>query len=157
SRSSFAPIRSTPPPGGLTETVTDAALPGPGEPVVLRRTYNSPDPTTGVLGAGWTPEYAASLTIAGSGDVPYRAASGQQLVLPKQPDGTFAPPGGMLSSFAEQGDGSYLLETPGGVAYRFAATGELTSISPRNRPALREIAEQLLLDAHGGKRSFGTW
>jgi RHS repeat-associated protein len=117
--------------GAFTTSVTDLELPGTGIPFSFVRSYSSDDPTQGRLGIGWTDNFAASLTVQGSGDVLFHGDAGELLLFARQADGTFAPPPGSLSTLVAV-SGEYELKTTDLVRYRFTSQGRLSSIKDRN-------------------------
>ena len=80
--------------GSLTETATDLKLAGPGIPFAWTRSYNSRDTTSGGLGTGWTHPYEAKITVANptTGELEYRAGSGQRTRFTKARAAVAAPP-----------------------------------------------------------------
>jgi RHS repeat-associated protein len=121
--------------GAFTTSVTDLDLPGTGVSFSFVRSYSSDDPTQGRLGIGWTDNFAASLTVQGSGDVLVHGDAGELLLFARQSDGTFAPPPGSLSTLATVGS-DYELKTADLLRYRFTSQGRLSSIKDRNDKGL---------------------
>jgi len=117
--------------GSFTDQVTDAALPALGEPLGMTRTYNSADTTAGVMGRGWTFNYAAGLAVTAS-SATLRAGDGQQLVYTQNPDGSFTGPPGSLASLVKNIDGSYTATTKRREHYTFDSSGRLTGVTDRN-------------------------
>jgi hypothetical protein len=64
--------------GNFMQAADDLALPGTGISFGFRRSYNSLDASSGILGRGWTHSYNASLAVQTNGDVLLRAETGQQ-------------------------------------------------------------------------------
>jgi RHS repeat-associated protein len=118
--------------GNYTTHSTDISLPGRGLTFALTRSYNSLDPTVGVLGPGWTHSYAAHLGYEGGGVVRFYGDDGGQLVY--QPDGAggFITPSAAFSTLQPVGDGSYRLTRRDQVKYHFAIDGRLLDESDRN-------------------------
>ena len=121
--------------GNFTESFGDLDLPGPGMPFHLGRTYNSSDGTSSVFGTGWSWTYGAKLTLGMSGTSPitYRAADGQSVVYSY--GGGVWRARGSRSRITKVGS-NYQLLTPSRTVYGFDSAGKLTSITPRNRPAI---------------------
>lgn len=117
--------------GAFVLRASDARLPGPGVSFELRRVYSSAQTSSGDFGAGWTHSYAASLTVAGNGDVTLHSEDGQELLYVRQPDGTFTPAAYARSRLAEIA-GGYRLTRADQVQYEFSSAGKLLSIEDRN-------------------------
>ncbi|CAG7624851.1 RHS repeat protein [Actinacidiphila bryophytorum] len=78
--------------GTVTETVTDAAVPGKGVPLTLQRSYRSDaSAATGLLGKGWSLGLESSLAPA-SDQATLIDADGAKVVFTKNSDGTFSAP-----------------------------------------------------------------
>jgi YD repeat-containing protein len=118
--------------GNYASHATDLSLPGRGMALVFARSYNSLDPTTSVLGPGWTHNYLTRLGFEAGGAVRLYADDGGQLVY--QPDGAggFTKPSAAFSTLEHVGDGSYRLTRRDQVEYHFAADGRLLDQSDRN-------------------------
>jgi RHS repeat-associated protein len=123
--------------GGFNQTITDLSLAGIGVPFQLTRSYNSLDTTAGgPLGTGWTYGYAASLEIDPSGDVVYRAGSGQELHFTKNADGSFTADPGGRATLTANGGGGYSLVSYDQIHYTFDSAGKLLSETDRNGEGL---------------------
>jgi RHS repeat-associated protein len=118
--------------GNYTTHATDLSLPGRGLGFAFTRSYNSLDPTVGVLGPGWTHSYATHLGFEPGGVIRFYADDGGQLVY--QPDGAggFITPGAAFSALEAVGDGSYRVTRRDQVKYHFAIDGRLLDESDRN-------------------------
>nr|BFD89241.1 hypothetical protein KitaXyl93_06010 [Kitasatospora sp. Xyl93] len=113
--------------GAFGEAVTDAELPGPGQPFRLTRSYSSTSAASGVLGKGWVLPYSASL-IVGQSVVTFRAEDGSQVDYAVQADGSLkATRPYVHSSLQKQGSG-YQLTTPDRHQLMFDSTGRLTAM-----------------------------
>ncbi len=122
--------------GSLNETATDLRLAGPGVPFHWTRSYNSTDTTVGGLGPGWTHPFAAKLTVDPStGDVDYRAGSGQQTHFTKISTTSKYRAKGFDGTLTKLGDGSYQMTTRDRRTFLFDTAGNLTQIKPRFGPA----------------------
>ncbi len=121
--------------GSYFTSSTDLRLPGIGIPFEFSRSYNSADPSTGVMGRGWTNSYAVSLDITPTFSL-LRAEDGQQLGFTQQPDATFRAAAGVTDGLVLLGDGTYKLTRRDQVVYRFDAAGRLTSLKDRNDQGL---------------------
>jgi RHS repeat-associated protein len=116
--------------GSFTDQTTDAALPALGVPLELTRTYNSADPTAGVLGRGWTNTYNTSLTLTAAGAL-LRAGDGQQVQFTRNPDGSYTGPPGAVATLSVNA-GGFDVTTRQRVHYQFTSTGRLSGITDRN-------------------------
>jgi RHS repeat-associated protein len=117
--------------GAFVDQVTDLAVPGTGAPFAFTRTYNSNDPTVGALGKGWTHSWAASLTVAGSGDVTVRTEDGAELAFTPDGVGGFVRPPAVTSTLASV-SGGYELIRADQARYRFDTAGRLLSVKDRS-------------------------
>ncbi|WP_188282646.1 FG-GAP-like repeat-containing protein [Streptomyces sp. CBMA29] len=78
--------------GTVSETVTDAVVPGAGVPFALARSYRSDaTSTTGLVGKGWSLAFESSL-IPASDKATLVDADGARVVFTKNGDGSYATP-----------------------------------------------------------------
>ncbi len=110
--------------GVLTESVTDATLPGVGPALSVTRTYNSDDESSGPLGRGWSFPYFASLAADASAAT-YTAEDGQQVVFNTTESGFETPPG-LSSRLSSTSNGEFELETKDHQVVEFDKEGRLT-------------------------------
>ncbi|MEU6176090.1 DUF6531 domain-containing protein [Streptantibioticus parmotrematis] len=113
--------------GAFGESVTDAQVRGPGFPFQLTRTYSSSSTASGVLGAGWSFPYSASLII-GQSVVTFVAEDGSQTDYALQSNGSLAPTRPYVHSSLRKTSSGYLLTAPDGHTLSFDTTGRLTSM-----------------------------
>lgn len=118
--------------GAFIDEVTDLATAASGVPVILARTYNSNDTTASgsSLGRGWSHRWAASLTVAVTGDVTVRTEDGAELEYLLEHGELLRPPG--VTSVLRAVTGGYELARADQVRYRFDATGRLLSVKDRS-------------------------
>jgi len=116
--------------GAWISSSSDLALPGPGIPFHLVRSYNSGDPRETSLGLGWTHTYEAEVRV-GEGRVTFIAEDGQRLPFADTPGGLIGGPG-VRSELARTTSGGFRLTTDDDVQYDFAADGSLQRIEDRN-------------------------
>ena len=121
--------------GALQESFTDETMPGPGDPFIWPRNYNSNDPSVGALGAGWTVGYSNHLSFHDNGDITYTSETGQQEVFTLDQDGDLVSPIGTTGTLTNEQDAGFSLLTTDSTQYRFDIDGLLTSITPRGEPA----------------------
>lgn len=132
--------------GNLTETITDLAMPGPGLPFRLSRTYNSADTSIGVLGKGWTHSYAASLTQLPDTSLRFRAEDGAQLSFMPDGNGGYQSLAGARSNLRDVTGGGHELVSKQQLVYGFDTDGKLVSLKDRN-------GNESLLSYTGGQLS----
>jgi RHS repeat-associated protein len=121
--------------GAYTSVTTDLALPAPGVPFALTRSYTSADQTNGELGRGWSYSSGPALEVKPSGDVVLHAENGQQLLYAKGDDGNYYGQLLSRSTLAKAGS-NYVLTTRDQVVYTFDAQGKLQSEIDRNGEGL---------------------
>lgn len=121
--------------GGLTQSVTDARLPGRGVTFSFTRNYTSPDAEAGSLGPAWTHPYQAAATVYLNGDVRVRAEDGQRGLFVSQPDGSFATPAGLTSTLTRTG-GEYTLKSLDESRVLFDTAGRLIGMLDRTGQGL---------------------
>jgi RHS repeat-associated protein len=117
------------PTGALTYGHTDLTLTNKSrEPLVLRRNYNSDDPTDAGFGPGWSYTGLIRITEEESGDVVVRQGDGRADLYISS-GGAYIPPSGIHDTLEKQGDGTFKLTTPAQTVYRFDATGRIATIT----------------------------
>lgn len=130
----FAGIGVSTPIGNYTETSTDLSFPG-GLLGLLdwMRTYNSRSTAAGVLGAGWSTTFSASLTITQqgilhheAGPVQFHDVDGRVLSFTPSPAGGFTRPQDLDADLARDADGTFTLTYNSGEVWSFDASGRLT-------------------------------
>jgi RHS repeat-associated protein len=121
--------------GNYVSQVTDFSLPGRGVPLEFRRTYNSADAASGVLGPGWTHSYAVRLESGPGSSMTFIDEGGARLVFTSDGSGGFIAPKGTFSRLTVAGGGHDLTRRDQ-VVYHFDANGVLTSLTDRNANAL---------------------
>ncbi len=101
---------------------TDFQLPGVGEAIAVRRSYNSISPNIGLFGRGWTTIYDE-----------YVSTNGNQLEL-TMPDGRIvsALTPDFFGQILHNGDGSYSVTFKDGSVHQFNSSGQLVSLADRN-------------------------
>jgi RHS repeat-associated protein len=121
--------------GNYVSTHVDLSLPGRGLGFTFRRTYNSLDASTGVLGVGWRHNFGAHLVLNPDSSALYVADDGAQLLFPSNGSGGFFQSPGVLDTLAPI-TGGYELTHRDQVRYRFDTSGVLTAILDRNNNQL---------------------
>ncbi|WP_418057694.1 DUF6531 domain-containing protein [Pimelobacter simplex] len=117
--------------GNYVDHVTDAALPAVGYPLVLERTYNSLDPTSGVLGRGWSLTFGQRLELESPTSAVFVSEEGQRIRFTKRSDGTWKG-GRNVTAKLEQDANGYTVVARGLVRFGFDNAGLLWSIRDRN-------------------------
>ena len=120
--------------GTLTETKDDIHINGPGTPFDFVRTYNSRDPSSGLLGMGWSTTYDTVLSFPDGNTVIYKAGDGQQSTFVKNISGMWVSRG-IAATLAKVSDGGsayhWTLTSTDGRVLSFNSNGQLTKIAPR--------------------------
>lgn len=116
--------------GAWISSGTDLALPGPGVPFQLVRSYNSDDSRVTSLGAGWTHTYEAELRVDDD-RVTFVAEDGQRLPFADTPAGLVGA-SGVRSELARTTSGGFRLTNDDEVQYYFGAGGGLQRVEDRN-------------------------
>ncbi|MFE2752567.1 LamG-like jellyroll fold domain-containing protein [Actinosynnema sp. NPDC059335] len=119
--------------GGVSNVAVDATVATVGPELDVVRTYNSLDPRRdGVFGAGWTSRYDMRLVPDddGSGNVVVTFPDGQAVRYGRDPDGSYAPPPGRVSSLTREAGGWRLADRTGTV-HLFTAAGLLSRTTDR--------------------------
>ncbi|MBU4234471.1 MAG: hypothetical protein KKD99_10265 [Proteobacteria bacterium] len=115
----------------------DAVWPTMGDPLVLKRTYNSEDANTGMFGPSWRFSYEISLTVDTAGNATVTWGDGRTDLYTSKGDGTFMAPLGYFDRLVKNPDGTYSLwEKAGKFTYSFGADLRLGKISDPNGNAL---------------------
>src|SRR5208337_4409960 len=112
-------------------SVTAEDLPAPGMDLTFVQSFQqaiSGRYTQGILGYGWSTSWDISATTMTNGDVVIED-DGVSDYFSLQPDGSFAPQGGLTLSIS---NGAYLLEAPDGTFYQFNANGTLNYVEDTN-------------------------
>ncbi|WP_199444337.1 polymorphic toxin-type HINT domain-containing protein [Umezawaea beigongshangensis] len=118
--------------GNYFSSAVDASVASVGPELTVSRTYNSLDPRRGnAFGAGWSTRYDMSVLPDedGSGNVVVTHPDGQQARFGRNPDGTFAPPGGRYAVLNHESDSTWRLQDKTGTVYSFTAAGALSRIA----------------------------
>jgi Domain of unknown function (DUF6531) len=125
--------------GDFSDTFMDAALQGPGYPLMITRSYSSAVTTAGVMGPGWSLPWQASLSVQASGDVVLTAENGDQFDYASNGDGSFTAPAGPRSVLAAVMSGTtitgYTLTAPDNHVLAFSASGQPGDLADRCRRA----------------------
>lgn len=121
--------------GGLSQSVTDARLPGRGITFSFSRSYSSVDAIGGRLGPGWTYPYQAGLLFYGNGDINVRSEDGQSAIYVLQPDGSFKTPDGITSTLTVVA-GGYTLTVSDQSRLSFDSAGRLTQMLDQSAQGL---------------------
>jgi RHS repeat-associated protein len=116
--------------GAWISSGTDLALPGPGVPFQLVRSYNSGDRRETSLGVGWTHTYEMELRVDDD-RVTFIAEDGQRLPFADTPGGLVGAPG-VRSELARTTSGGFRLTTKDDVQYDFSYDGSLQRVEDRN-------------------------
>jgi RHS repeat-associated protein len=112
---------------------TDLRIPGRGLPLVFTRTYNTLDPYTGPLGAGWTHAYNVILREAADGTVTIKREDGHEESYSPLGGGRYAPEfTWVVDDLVKNADGSFTLTTKNQTQLQFTSGGQLASIVDRN-------------------------
>jgi RHS repeat-associated protein len=122
--------------GAYVSEVTDLSYPGRGLGLAFTRTYNSADPSAGVLGPGWTHSYAVHLEVNPDESVIFVDEGGARLTFASDGSGGFTAPVGSGDALTADGSGRYELRRRDQVVYAFDVGGRLTSLEDRNGNAL---------------------
>jgi RHS repeat-associated protein len=117
--------------GAYTTSHSDLRMYGLGVAFDFTRTYNSNDPATGPLGAGWTATPFSSVHVNDDGSVMVRAGDGQQATFLRRPDGTFTGLPGVTAQLGELSTG-WSLVTRDHLHYTFDVAGNLLAVTDRN-------------------------
>jgi RHS repeat-associated protein len=138
--------------GAFVDEVGDLSTPATGVPFSFTRTYNSNDATIGPLGKGWAHAWAASVSIAASGDATVRTEDGAELVFTGDGAGGFLPPPAVTSTLSAVAvAGGYELRRADQVASRFDASGRLVRVEDRSGQGVT-----LAYDAPSGRLATAT-
>ena len=115
----------------------DGVWKGMGLPVVLKRTYNSEDATSGMFGHSWRFQYEVSLTEDTSGNVTLTRGDGRVDVFTPKGDGTYVPPKRVFDRLVKNPDGTFTLWAKKLKAtYSFGTDLRLSQIVDQNSNAL---------------------
>jgi YD repeat-containing protein len=118
--------------GEFSDTFTDVALPAPGYPLPVTRSYASAVTAAGPMGPGWSLPWQSSLSVQPGGDVILTAENGDRFDYASNGDGTFTAPAGPRSVLAAVMSGTtvtgYTLTAPDNHVLAFSAAGLLQSI-----------------------------
>src|ERR1039458_3059912 len=119
--------------GDYFNSPTDLTLPGKGIPFIFTRSYNSQDPYSGPMGAGWTHSYNIYLTVDGSGNVGIKQADGHQDYYAPAGGGAFTPQTrGLFSTLVQNADSSFTLTFKNQTRFNFSSAGRLQAMVDRN-------------------------
>ena len=112
--------------GALTESVTDAKLPGAGVTFALERHYRSDTDRVGLLGRGWSTSLEANL-VAGTNTQTLVDADGSRITFTRNADGTYTAPDPVRYTLTQSG-GTFTVKALDQTSRRFDSTGRLTGI-----------------------------
>lgn len=113
--------------GAQTESATDVTVAGTGVPLTISRVYNSANPSSGLLGVGWSSPYDAHLVVSGNA-VTYIADSGMQVKFSQTSAGVYSSTSaGVRSLLAGTTASGFTLTTPDGHVLAFDGNGLLSS------------------------------
>jgi RHS repeat-associated protein len=117
----------------LVITDTDGIWKGMGGNVVLKRTYNADDSTSGMFGHSWHFQYEVFIKANPDNTVSLFRGSGKWDIYTSQGSGAYTPPGGVYDKLQKKQDGTYsLLIKNTRETFIFNASGYLTSIVDKN-------------------------
>ncbi len=118
--------------GDLSESFTDAAVPGRGPGLDLTRTYNSLQAgTEGMFGHGWSSTYDSNLVVNDDGSVTITEGDGSQVTATPDGDG-FDVPAWADSTLTHNEDGTWTFIRQATMTYTYSSSGQLTAITDRN-------------------------
>jgi len=110
---------------------TDISLSGPGKALIFKRTYNSQDNETGVLGYGWSAPFSTHLEIK-INKIILIQSSGRQVDYNDNGQGGWTNGNGKTNTITKKSNG-YQLTKSNKTIYYFDLTGKLTEIlTPNN-------------------------
>ena len=143
--------------GAYTTSHSDAHMSSLGVAFDLTRTYNSNDPASGPLGAGWTATPFVAIHLNENGSATVRAADGQQGTFLRDPDGSFTGMPGVSAQLNQLPTG-WSLVTLAHLHYTFDPAGNLLAVTDRNGVGItlkRSIGQvSSVTDAAGRKVNF---
>ncbi|WP_189964025.1 FG-GAP-like repeat-containing protein [Streptomyces violascens] len=113
--------------GAVTESATDASVPGLGLPFTLLRSYRSNSSGAGgLLGKGWALSFESRLSVESS-KATLVDSDGAQIVFAKNADGSFTAPKPVRFTLASS-SGGYTVTALDGSSRGFDGSGRLTSV-----------------------------
>lgn len=117
----------------LVITDTDDIWKGIGETVVLKRTYNADDSSSGMFGNSWHFRYEVFVQENPDTSISLFRGSGKYDIFTSQGGGAYAPPAGTFDKLQKNADGTYtLLIKNTKETYSFGTDGYLNSILDKN-------------------------
>ncbi|MDA2804396.1 DNRLRE domain-containing protein [Nocardiopsis suaedae] len=138
--------------GNFTRADTDAAVPTPGPPLTVTRTFNSADPRQGgMFGSGWSTRFDMRLLTDadGTGNAVVTYPDGRQYRFARNGDGSYTAPKGMFATLRVTDGGGWRLMDKQGDSYVFDADGALVEITDHR-------GRKQTLDHSGGRLSTVT-
>lgn len=112
---------------------TDLAIPGRGMAFNFTRSYNSLDPYTGPLGAGWTHSYNIFIRQNIGGTVTVKEADGHEVLFVPAGGGNYTSgTPGVFDNLAKNADGSFALLRKNQTRLTFSQSGKLLAVTDWN-------------------------
>lgn len=136
---------------------SDTSLNGPGISFALTRNYNSLDETSGPFGKGWAASLFPSLATDDSGNVQFRADTGQRIEYTLQPDGSYSADSSVSARLAKT-DSGFALKLSDQSIQSYNQEGRIVSWLDSNGVGLEytyDDAGQLVSVTDGGGRQTG--
>lgn len=117
--------------GSFTYRHVDVEIPGLGPTPQFVRSYNSNDPSVGVLGPGWTHNYAIRLSYPTTStlDVVVSGPHGRADLYTHNMDDSYSPPPGIYNTLVKNVDGTYTLTNMDQTTWDFNEVGDLLRIT----------------------------
>jgi RHS repeat-associated protein len=117
--------------GNYFTSHADLVVPGKGLAFNFDRFYNSLDPYSGPLGAGWTHSFNVFLAV--NGNVTVKEADGHTATFTPTGGGNYrSTTAGVFDTLSQNSDGTYTLVRKNQTRFNFSAVGQLTSVVDRN-------------------------
>jgi len=120
--------------GSFTYRHVDVEIPGLGPIPQFVRSYNSNDTSVGVLGPGWTHNYAIRLTYptTSSLDIVVGGPHGRADLYIHNMDDTYSSPPGIYNTLAKNVNGTYTLTGMDQTTWDFSEVGNLLRITDKH-------------------------
>jgi RHS repeat-associated protein len=121
--------------GNLSHSQQLFSAKGGALPATMTLHYNSLDPYTGPLGAGWVHNYDIAVEESEGGSVTLRDGAGGYKLYMQTSSGYTSQPGD-YSVLSKDDEGVYTITHKDGLKYSFGADGRITSMTDRNGNAV---------------------